>query len=126
MSHRTSKTQRGFSLIEVVVALAIVALTLGIVLQLLTGTINSVGKADNYLHALSAAQSQLAEIAARPQLQLGTSQGSVEGIDWRTSVRAFPGPRPTQKAKLYHVVVLASYRGSDVELETLFIAGSPP
>jgi general secretion pathway protein I len=117
-----SRGERGFSLIEVVVALAIVALTLGTVFRLLNGTAYSVSKADNYLRALDVAQSHLAEVAGQPSLQLGNSQGSVDGIDWQTSVLAFAAPNPTPNTQLYHVAVTASSRGSKVKLETLLIA----
>lgn len=126
MYERLHRTQHGFSLIEVVVALAILALTLGTVLRLVSGTMLSTGKAENYLRALSVAQSQLADAAARPQLNLGTSQGVADGIDWRLSVLPFTAPRPSPGTSLYHVVALADYRGSKVELETLLIARSPP
>lgn len=124
MVERSHSAQRGFSLIEVVVALAIVAVTLGTVLRLLGTTLVSVDKAGDYLRALSAAQSQLAEANSGRPLSLGVTQGSRDGIEWRLSVRPFSAPPVDPKVALYHVVVLASYQGTKVELETLLVAAS--
>lgn len=124
LAMRSHRAQRGFSLIEVVVALAIVAVTLGTVLRLLGTTLVSVDRAGNYLRALGAAQSHLAEASSGSPLSFGVTQGSQDGIEWRLSVQPFSMLPVDPKVTLYHVVVLTSYQGTKVELETLLLAAS--
>ena len=75
MRWRSPRTQTGFSLIEVVVALAIVALMLGAIYQVSNGAVRSTVRTDNYLRALAMAQSRLAEASAMPVLKVGTVLG---------------------------------------------------
>lgn len=125
MTVRTSQSQNGFSLIEMVVALAIVALTLGTVYQISSSSSQSTIKTDNYLRALAVAQSRLAEISAQPVLQTGATLGSADGVAWSRSVRPLAARSPTPETRLYHIAVVATYRGSRIQLDTLMIAGFP-
>lgn len=118
-------TQAGFSLIEVVVALAIVALILGAIYQVSNGAVRSTARTDNYLRALAMAQSRLAEASAMPVLKVGTVLGSADGVAWSRSIKPFAAPPPTAETRLYQVSVTATRSGSKVTLETLVIAGVP-
>lgn len=115
--------QRGFSLIEVVVALAIVALMLGAVYQVSSGAVRSTVRTDNYLRALAMAQSRLAEASAMPVLKVGTVLGSSDGVAWSRSVQLFAAPPPSPETRLYEVSIIATRDGSRVTLETVLIAG---
>lgn len=117
------RAERGFSLIEMVVALAIAALILGTVYQLVPTSMAEVGKADSYLRALGTAQSRLAEASALAVLRPGTVLGNADGVAWSRSVREVPGPPPSPQTRLYEVTVIATQRGSRVQLDTLLIAG---
>ena len=125
MTARSIQSQSGFSLIEVVVALAIVALTLGTVYEISSSSTQSTTRTDNHLRALGTAQSRLAEISAQPILRTGTTLGSEDGIAWSRSVHALPGRQPTPQTKLYQIAIVATYQGSRIELNTLLIAGFP-
>ena len=125
MNLRSIVDQKGFSLIEVVVALAIVALMLGTIYQMSTGSMQSTARTDNYLRALAMAQSRIDEAAALPNLKIGTMVGSSEGVAWSRSIAAFEGPPPTMDTRLYQVTVIAARLGSKVTLETLVIAAAP-
>jgi general secretion pathway protein I len=122
---RSPRTQTGFSLIEVVVALAIVALMLGAIYQVSNGAVRSTVRTDNYLRALAMAQSRLAEASAMPVLKVGTVLGSTDGVAWSRSIKPFAAPPPTPQTRLYQVSVTATRSGSKVMLETLVIAGIP-
>lgn len=117
--------QTGFSLIEVVVALAIVALMLGAIYQVSNGAVRSTVRTDNYLRALAMAQSRLAEASAMPVVKIGTVLGSTDGVAWSRSIKPFAAPPPTPQTRLYQVSVTATRSGSKVVLETLVIAGIP-
>ena len=118
-----SRSESGFSLIEVVVALAIVALMLGVIYQVASGSVRSTSSTDNYLRALAMAQSRLAEISAQSVLKVGTTLGSSDGVAWSRSVRLYSAPQPTPDTRLYEVTVAAQRRGSKVVLDTVLIAG---
>jgi general secretion pathway protein I len=123
MASTVRQTQKGFSLIEVVVALAIVALMLGAVYQVSTGAVRSTVRTDNYLRALAMAQSRLTEASAMPVLKVGTVLGSSDGVTWSRSIKPYAAPPPSPETRLYQVSVVASSNGSKVTLETVVIAG---
>jgi general secretion pathway protein I len=125
MRSRGRRRQKGFSLIEVVVALAIVALMLGTIYQVSSGAVRSTVRTDNYLRALATAQSRLAEASAMPVLKVGTVLGSSDGVTWSRSIKPFAAPPPSPDTRLYQVSVIATRSGSKVALETLLIAGIP-
>lgn len=125
MCRRFPRSQTGFSLIEVVVALAIVALMLGAIYQVSNGAVRSTVRTDNYLRALAMAQSRLAEASAMPVLKVGTVLGSTDGVAWSRSIKPFAAPPPTPQTRLYQVSVTATRSGSKVMLETLVIAEVP-
>jgi prepilin-type N-terminal cleavage/methylation domain-containing protein len=125
MRARGHRSQRGFSLIEVVVALAIVSLMLGTIYQVSNGAVRSTVRTDNYLRALAMAQSRLAEASAMPVLKVGTVIGSSDGVAWSRSIKPYAAPPPSPETRLYQVSVIATRSGSRVALETLLIAGIP-
>ena len=125
MCRRFPRSQTGFSLIEVVVALAIVALMLGAIYQVSNGAVRSTVRTDNYLRALAMAQSRLAEASAMPVLKVGTVLGSADGVTWSRLIKPLAAPPPTPDTRLYQVSVTATRSGSKVMLETLVIAEVP-
>ena len=125
MRARDRRSQMGFSLIEVVVALAIVSLMLGTIYQVSNGAVRSTVRTDNYLRALAMAQSRLAEASAMPVLKVGTVIGSADGVAWSRSIKPYAAPPPSPETRLYQVSVIATRSGSRVVLETLLIAGIP-
>jgi prepilin-type N-terminal cleavage/methylation domain-containing protein len=122
---RDRRSQGGFSLIEVVVALAIVSLMLGTIYQVSNGAVRSTVRTDNHLRALAMAQSRLAEASAMPVLKVGTVIGSADGVAWSRSVKPYAAAPPSPETRLYQVSVIATRNGSRVVLETLLIAGIP-
>jgi general secretion pathway protein I len=125
MRSQSNNSQGGFSLVEVIVALAIVALMLGTVYQVATGSVRSTVKGDDYLRALTTAQSVLAQASAQPVLRVGTTLGSSGEVAWSRSIKPYSAPAPTPETRLYQVTVVAIRQGSKVELETVLIAGVP-
>jgi general secretion pathway protein I len=85
--HISRRLQAGFTLVEVVVALAILALSLGVLYQSFGWSARRTASLANTEAAWLAAQSLLAEIRAKPTLQPGTNDGEWPGgLRWTTQV----------------------------------------
>lgn len=124
MVGRAQRGQSGFGLIEVVVALAIVALMLGVTYQISSISVRSTARSENYLRALATAKSTLAEASASPVLRIGTVVGSTDGVAWSRAVKPYNAPSPTTDTRLFQVTVVATRQGSRVTLETVLLAGA--
>lgn len=85
--------QAGFSLVEVVVALAILALSLGALYESFGWSIRRSGSLRNQEIAWLTAQSMLAEIRARQTLVVGESMGEAPfGMQWSTMIESHAMP----------------------------------
>jgi general secretion pathway protein I len=77
----------GFTLIEAVVALAILALTLGVVYESFGWSLRRTAGVEKRETAWLAAQSVLATIRGRPVLQIGSERGEVPGgLEWEAHI----------------------------------------
>ncbi len=79
---------RGFSLLEVLVAFAILALVGTALFQLFSGGLSNAAAADDYSRAVLVAESVLAETASAQPLREGTTQGTFDDgrIEWTAQV----------------------------------------
>lgn len=92
-----SLRQRGFTLIEVVVSLAILALSLGVVYQSFGWSVRWTAALSREEAAWLTAQSILAEVRARPTLEPGSTEGELSrGLSWYTRVDAREGTVDSQ------------------------------
>ncbi|MGZ8158905.1 type IV pilus modification PilV family protein [Methylobacter tundripaludum] len=82
--------QRGFSLLEILIAFSILALSLGILLKIFSAGVNTAGVAEEYNEAGQIAESLMAqtgvETALRPNEATGLEKGKYR---WRVSVSPF-------------------------------------
>lgn len=94
------KRQRGFSLIEVIVAFALLALALTLLLGSLSGAARQVRQADDYSRAALHAQSLLAGLGIEEPLKPGSRQGEWEAgrYRWTLQVTPFIDPHIAQTA----------------------------
>lgn len=74
--------QAGFSLIEVLVAFSIMALSLGVLYQSLGGSVRGVSEADHYTRAVLLAESVLSKYDYVPPEGLGAEGKSPDGFTW--------------------------------------------
>ena len=82
MSKRTSA---GFSLLEVLVAFVILALTLSVVMRIFSGGLRNAALADDYSRAVLLAESRLAELSVQP-LE-GETRGEFDGkFRWHSTI----------------------------------------
>lgn len=90
--YKQYKQQQGFSLLEILVAFSILAMSLGVLFQIYSRGIQTTALASDYTNAVIIAQSQLAAIDELETLELTEEQGSTEqGIEWHLRISAYDG-----------------------------------
>lgn len=94
------KRARGFSLIEVLVAFALLAVALGILLAILSGGLAQVRQSGDVTEATLHAQSLLEQRIAMAPLEPGSDQGELDDgrYRWRLEITEVPDPAPVADA----------------------------
>lgn len=83
-------SQQGFSLLEVVVAFAILALTLGVLMQIFSRAMNTTALGGTYSRAATLAEARLNLVGLDIPLETGTHSGDPEdGFDWQVSIEEY-------------------------------------
>ena len=76
--------QRGFSLLEILIAFSILALSLGILLKIFSAGVNTAGVAEEYTAAVQIAESLMAQTGVETPLQPNEATGlENEKYHWR-------------------------------------------
>jgi general secretion pathway protein I len=129
---------RGFTLIEVVVAFALLTLVFAVGFQIFSGGLARAGALDERSRALEVARSRLAVAGMEEPLKEGQSQG--ESADprfrWTTTITPYevthdPSlPQVTAAYALYHIETRVDWHGGDekehsIELSTLQLGNKP-
>lgn len=125
--------QRGFSLLEILIAFSILALSLGILLKIFSAGVNTAGVAEEYNEAGQIAESLMAQTGVEKPLQPNEATGlEKEKYHWRVSVSPFQFTAEnldvtTIAAVLFKVKVTVTWGednadGRQVELITLKLA----
>ncbi|HOW62067.1 MAG TPA: type II secretion system protein [Candidatus Contendobacter sp.] len=124
----TARTrQHGFSLLEVLVAFAILSVSLGVLLQAFATGLRNAGMADDYTQATLYAESILAAYGREQPLREGVREGPInDRFAWRGAVSAYaenmPDPEKT-RMRAWRISVQVFWRGlaqtRSVTLETL-------
>ena len=129
------RRQSGFSLLEVLVAFALLSISLGVLLQVFATGLRNAGLADDYTRATLYAESILAAIGREVPLTEGERSGPVnDQFSWRSTVSAYSEGLPDlQKTSVraYRVSVEVYWPGRlhsnrSVILETLRLAPVTP
>ncbi len=84
------QSQQGFSLLEILIAFSILALSLGILLNIFSSGLRHSIVSEEYQQALIIAESKLASVGIEEELQEGEDQGTVqEKYFWRVKIVPF-------------------------------------
>ncbi len=131
MSPSRDASRAGFTLLEVLIAFAVLSMTLIAAYQLLGTGLRGSERAERVNFALLAAESKLAEIGGSVPLRAGRSGGALGGgYRWRAEVRRRREPSAAPESALpvatYEVSVTVSWGAAGaVTLDTLRLAATP-
>ncbi len=93
-----SLRDKGFTLIEVVVATAILGIALTVIIELFAGGLRLARVSKEYTKAVNYANTKMEEVASQQTLEEGTTEGEFdETYRWRVTmnkVNLLPGDRP--------------------------------
>lgn len=128
----TGRSEKGFSLLEVLVAFVVLSLSLGIILQIFSLSTRITRTAEVYQQAVLIAESKMAELLAQKFIEPGRDDGSLndqihDGVmadmQWQTEVTdyQFPDDPPVDNLALqpYLIEVSVSWGTGDGQNITL-------
>ncbi|MCK4841550.1 MAG: type II secretion system protein [Methylococcales bacterium] len=117
--------EKGFSLLEVLVAFGILAISLGILLKIFSSGVNTAIIAEEYTIASQIAESLMAKNGIEEPLAVGKISGTeVDKYHWRVTVENVPNPVDETNEQLVAVKVEVQWGNDEssqrkVELNTL-------
>lgn len=130
----TIRSQRGYSLIEVVVAVAIAGIALTMLLQAVQGNAERTALSREYVLATAFGESMLARVGRDLSMETGTRSGRFrEAFNWTRTIRPYVDPPQTGEesdvaVSPYEVVVTISWRSGgkshDLSLRSLRLKAS--
>ncbi|QFU76708.1 prepilin-type N-terminal cleavage/methylation domain-containing protein [Halioglobus maricola] len=104
------RKSRGFSLLEMLVAIAILSLSLGALYQAATGATRNVRTAERYAYGVELARSLLAQNAQVPAKGVGDAGETESGYRWEVSSNAREQNRSSRvRAELHDLRVVVSW-----------------
>lgn len=120
---RRERATAGFTLLEALIAITILALSLSALLSLYNTGLRGVAAIDGNMRARLLAQSVMAEMSHERALKSGKAQGRSDQFTWTLTVAPYEEPEPGQQRSpwaLHHLVVTVSWpHGRQIELQTL-------
>jgi len=123
-AHPTSSRRAGFTLVEIIVALAILALSLNVILPAISDGLWRTAEAEAQAEAASLARSLLAQAGSAVALNEGAAAGQFEnGFRWRLQATPYDGADQTMPVRAFKVTAEVSWgdppREHSVALSTL-------
>ena len=128
---RPPRGSPGFTLIEVLVAIAVLAVVLGAIGAVVGNTVRAIRSVDRRLPLLETAQSLIASLPARDALQPGTQSGTLDGFRWRIDAVLLNRnvPDDAKAAKWMPLAITVRVQGSEgppLRLDTVRLIPRPP
>ena len=133
MNSAVQRAQRGFSLLEVLVAFSILALSLGILMQIFSRAMTATALGGAYHRAITLAESKLSLVGLEMPLEIGTESGETEdGFSWQVVIGDYPQPDTgwETSSSLYEISAQVSWETAEgsrqVVLRTLRLGTESP
>ncbi len=120
-----SRAQRGFTILELLVAFAIMSIALGMLYRAAGGSVRAVGEMERYQRATVLAESILAMRDAVPEGGWSDT-GSVAGFDWRVATSPYGTEINAPAATPLHEVRVVVAWSSGGRLQQLEVATLRP
>lgn len=105
MSRKSRSDENGFTLIEALVALAVVAAVLGSIGSAIATTVRGTRAIDDRLALAGTAEALLTALPARETLKIGRQSGRTAGFVWRIDVTPMPIGETAQAGRWRPVAV---------------------
>lgn len=128
-------SMRGFSLLEILVAFTLLAMAMGVLMQIFSRGVNGATLADRYARATMFAESKLATVGVEDALKESAAAGKFDDdFSWALVVRPYQDPFPKESSvvdfeklmptQLYEIELKVSFTADDrrervVNLSTL-------
>jgi len=128
---RRTRQQDGYTLLEVLVAFAILGMSLAVLFRIFSAGVNNVGVASDYVQAVLIGEARLESLASESVLEPGMSQGIALGkFHWTRTIsrELLPQLEMTERSTVasYRINVAVAWPAGrntrQIELETLRIA----
>ena len=123
------RASAGFTLLEALIAITILALSLSALLSLYSTGLRGIAAIDGNMRARLLAQSVMAEMSHDRALRPGRVQGRSDQFTWTLTVAPYEVPEPGRQPgpwALHHLAVTVSWpHGRQIELQTLRMLRSP-
>jgi general secretion pathway protein I len=128
---RPPRGDAGFTLIEVLVAVAVLAVVLGAIGAVVGNTVRAIRSVDRRLPLLETAQSLIAALPARDALQPGTQTGTSGEYRWRIDAVLLNRnvPDDAKAAKWMPLAITVRVQGAEgppLRLDTVRLIPRPP
>jgi general secretion pathway protein I len=126
-ANSSSRRARGFTLLEVLVALLCFALVFGILAQIMRTGLRQSAAAESAALAGLLARSQLARVGVELPLAPGLVEGEVDGMRWRTAIGLAEPLAAERDIATWRIDVTIAWgeAGQELTLTTLRL-GPPP
>lgn len=128
---RSCRAERGYTLIEVLVAMTILAMAMTVLFRVFSGGLRNVGVAGDYAQAVAIAESQLAA-ADGAELAPGVERGAVaDRFAWTRAVTQLDLPGiAAGSVAAYEVIVTVEWyqngRTREVRLDSILLESGGP
>ena len=128
---RPPRGSSGFTLIEVLVAISVLAIVLGAIGAVVGNTVRTIRSVDRRLPLLETAQSLIASLPARDALQPGTQSGTSGEFRWRIDAVLLNRnvPDDAKAGKWMPLAITVRVQGSEgppMRLDTVRLIPRPP